>query len=439
MLKQIFFAIALLATLGVFAYTTRKFVALFKLTRKAFPVEDIGKRIKRTLAVAFGQTRIMRKPILGLMHALVFWGFCVILIGSIEMLIDGLFGTDRVLSFLGPVYDVIIASGDIFAFVIFLIIIAFLIRRIFMNIKRFNGSEMTHKSHMDANIALTMILLLMVSLQGMNIFYFIEVSNFGHGVEGIYPVSKILSGFFSGLGESQIHLFHEINWWAHILLIFVFANYLPYSKHFHVFMSIPNVFLSNLDPLGKLANMETITNEVKLMMDPNASFDDTADEEVSRFGILDVEDISWKNYLDSLACTQCGRCTSVCPANITGKKLSPRKIVMDVRARMKEKGPGLVKEGMDYSDKKALLRDYITPEELWACTTCNACARECPISINHPSIIVDMRRYLVMEESAAPGELNAIFSNIENNGAPWQFAQDDRMAWADELYMNKID
>ena len=439
MLKQILFALALLATLGVFTYTTMKFVALFKLTGKAFPIKNIGKRIKRTLAVAFGQTRILRKPVLGPMHALVFWGFCVILIGSVEMLIDGLFGTDRVLSILGPVYDVIIASGDIFAFVILILIIAFLVRRIFMNIKRFSGVEMTHKSHKDANLALTMILLLMLSLQGMNIFYFIEASNSAHGLQGVYPVSKIISGLFTGLNESNIHLLHEINWWAHILLIFIFANYLPYSKHFHVFMSIPNVFLSNLDPLGKLANMESVSNEVKMMLDPNASFDETAEEEVSRFGILDAEDVSWKNYLDSLACTQCGRCTSVCPANITGKKLSPRKIVMDVRARMKEKGPGLIKEGRDYSDQKSLLRDYITPEELWACTTCNACARECPININHPSIIVDMRRYIVMEESAAPGELNAIFSNIENNGAPWQFSQDDRMAWADELYMNKID
>ena len=439
MLKQILFALALLLTLGVFSYTTMKFIALFKLTKKAFPIKHIGKRITRTLAVAFGQTRILRKPVLGPMHAMVFWGFCVILIGSIEMLVDGLFGTERVLSFLGPVYDVIIASGDIFAFIIFLIIIAFLIRRIFMNIKRFSGAEMTHKSHVDANVALSLILLLMVSLLGMNTFYLLEASNSTHGFQGLYPVSKILSGIFSGLGDSQVHVLHEINWWAHILLIFIFANYLPYSKHFHVFMSIPNVFLSNLDPLGKLANMDSVTKEVKMMMDPNAAFDESDEEEVSRFGVLDIEDVNWKNYLDSLACTQCGRCTSVCPANITGKKLSPRKIVMDVRARMKEKGPGLIKQGLDYSDQKALLRDYITPEELWACTTCNACARECPININHPSIIVDMRRYLVMEESAAPSELNAIFSNIENNGAPWQFSQDDRMAWADELYMNKID
>jgi heterodisulfide reductase subunit C len=371
------------------------------------------------------------------MHALVFWGFLVILIGSIEMVIDGLFGTERVLGFMGPVYDIIIASGDIFAFIIFLLIIAFLFRRIFMNIKRFNGIEMTHRSHVDANIALTLILMLMISLMGMNTFYYIGAVSSGHGVTGAYPVSSLLAGLFEGMGSPQVHFLHEFNWWAHILLIFVFANYLPYSKHFHVFMSVPNVFLSNLDPLGKLSNMESVTQEVKLMLDPNAAFSDT-EEEVSRFGVMDVEDVTWKNYLDSLACTQCGRCTDVCPANITGKKLSPRKIIMDIRSRMKEKGPGLVKNGPGYSDQKSLLGDYITAEELWACTTCNACARECPININHPSVIVDMRRYLVMEESAAPGELNAIFSNIENNGAPWQFSQEDRMNWANDLYMNKI-
>jgi heterodisulfide reductase subunit C len=199
-------------------------------------------------------------------------------------------------------------------------------------------------------------------------------------------------------------------------------------------MSVPNVFLSRLDPLGKLTNMDSITKEVKLMMDPNAAFATPSTETpISRFGIKDAEDISWKNYFDSLACTQCGRCTSVCPANITGKKLSPRKIIMDVRARMKEKGPGLVKNGMDYTDNKSLLRDYISEEELWACTTCNACAQECPININHPSIIVDMRRYLIMEEASAPGELKAVFSNIENNGAPWQFSAEDRLLWTKDL------
>ena len=436
MLKQLLFALSLLITLGIFAYTTYRYILLFRLT-KPFPVKDWGKRFNVMMTVAFGQSRILRKPVVGLMHALVWWGFLVILIGSIEMVIDGLFGTDRALRVLGPVYDVITASGDIFAFIILIAIIAFMVRRLFMNIRRFTGIEMKHKSHQDANVALTLILLLMVSLLGMNSFYCMEAEGQGDMV-GIYPVSQFLAGWPDGMPDTAVHAWHEVFWWSHILLIFVFANVLPYSKHFHVFMSVPNVFLSRLEPLGYLPNMPQITEEVKRMMDPNLAFASPAEGEsapVARFGVLDVEDITWKNYLDALACTECGRCTEVCPANITGKKLSPRKIIMDMRARMKEKGLHLVRD-KSYSDGKSLIRDYITEEELWACTTCNACARECPVNINHPSIIVDMRRYLVMEESKGPGELNAIFSNIENNGAPWQFSPQDRLLWADEIFMN---
>jgi len=436
MIKQILFAVSLLITLGVFAYTSGKLIALFKLTRPAFPVKDIGKRINVTLTVAFGQSKILRRPVIGFMHALVWWGFLVILVGSIEMLIDGLFGTERILGFLGIVYDIIFGFGDVFALIIAVLIIAFLIRRIAMNIKRFSGVEMKHKSHVDANIALSLILFLMITLLGMNTFYLVDAKIAGHDITGIYPVSQIFVGWFGGISAGTAHLLHEINWWGHILGIFFFANYLPYSKHFHVFMSVLNVFLSNLNPLGKMTNMESITKEVKLMLDPNAAFSEAEEETVERFGVKDVEDVTWKNYMDSLACTQCGRCTSVCPANLTGKLLSPRKIVMNVRERMKEKGPKLVKNGKDWSDNKALLGDYITAEELWACTTCNACAQECPININQPAIILDMRRYIVMEESAAPGELNSIFSNIENNGAPWQFSQEDRMLWAEGLTMN---
>lgn len=440
MLKQLLFAISLLITLGVFGFTLSRLIALFRLTKSAFPVRDIGKRIILTLEVAFAQTKILRKPVVGLMHALVWWGFLVILVGSIEMVIDGLAGTERVLGFLGVVYDILFASGDIFALIIAVLIIAFIVRRIFMNIRRFSGVEMTHKSHLDANIALSLILFLMISLLGMNTFYILYQNLSGESITGVYPVSRIFADWFAGISSETAHVWHEVNWWAHILGIFFFANYLPYSKHFHVFMSVPNVFLSNLDPLGKMTNMESITKEVKLMMDPNAAFaesEEGEEENVERFGVLDVEDVSWKNYLDSLACTQCGRCTSVCPANLTGKLLSPRKIVMDVRSRMAEKGPQLVKNGKEWSDNKSLLGDYITAEELWACTTCNACAQECPININQPAIILDMRRYIVMEQSAAPGELNQIFSNIENNGAPWQFAQDDRMNWAKDLVMNQ--
>lgn len=437
MIKQIVFAVALLATLGFFAYTASRFWAYFKLLKPAFPIRDFRKRIALTLKVAFGQSKILRKPVIGLMHALVWWGFLVILVGSIEMVIDGLAGTERVLSFLGIVYTIIFASGDIFAMLIAVFIIAFLFRRIFMNIKRFSGIEMKHRSHIDANIALSLILFLMITLLGMNTFYVASVRATGGEMAGYFPVSNLLAGLVSGLSEGQLHFWHEANWWGHILGIFFFANYLPYSKHFHVFMSVPNVFLSNLNPLGKMRNMENITKEVRLMLDPNAAFaEPAAPETIERFGAKDIQDLNWKNYLDSLACTQCGRCTSVCPANLTGKKLSPRKIVMNVRERMKEKGPGMVKQGLTFDDGKALLGDYITKEELWACTTCNACARECPININQPAIILEMRRYLVMEESAAPGGINQIFSNIENNGAPWQFSQEDRMLWAEELYIN---
>ena len=434
MVKQIVFAITLIATLGIFSFTINRIIRFFKHTRPAFPVRDFGKRFQITLEVALGQTKIFRRPFTGLLHALVFWGFCVIAVGSVEMIIDGLFGTERVLKFLGPVYSLIIASGDIFGLVVAICIVIFLARRLFFHIRRFEGIEMKSVSHMDANIALSMILILMISLLGMNMAYLESHAASAGTVAGVYPVSTLFAGILSGIPAGGVSVMYEACWWVHILMIFVFANVLPYSKHFHVFMSIPNVFLSRLDALGKLQNMDNITLEVKMMLYPDAvTIIPPADAAVERFGIMDVEDISWKNYLDSLACTECGRCTSVCPANLTGKRLSPRKIIMDVRARMKEKGPGLVKNGLTWSDKKSLLRDYISEEELWACTTCNACARECPININHPSIIIDMRRYLVMEEASAPSGIKWIFGNIENNGAAWHFSADDRMLWARDI------
>ncbi len=437
MTKQIIFSFTLLLTLGVFAYTVNRVISFFKFTRPAFPVKDFGKRIKVTLSVAFGQTKIFRKPVLGFLHALVFWGFCVIIFGSIEMVIDGLTGTEKVLKVLGPVYKVLMASGDIFALLVAISIIVFLSRRLFFHIRRFEGIEMKKRSHKDANISLSFILFLMISLMTMNLGYLGYQKVTEGSINGIYPVASILFHLVPGLSAETLKLFYEVSWWAHILLIFFFANYLPYSKHFHVFMSIPNVFLSRLDPLGKLPNMDSITREVKLMLDPNTAFAAVpSDTPVERFGVKDAEDASWKNYFDSLACTECGRCTSVCPANITGKKLSPRKIMMDLRARMKEKGPLMLKNGRDFNDNHSLLRDFISEEELWACTTCNACAKECPININHPTLIIDMRRYLVMEEASAPGELKAVFNNIENNGAPWQYSAEDRLNWAKELEIN---
>jgi heterodisulfide reductase subunit C len=434
MTKQIIFALTLLITIGIFSYTIKRLISFFRFTRPAFPVKDFGKRLMVTLEVAMGQTKIFRKPVIGLAHALVFWGFCLILFGSVEMVIDGLTGTERVLKILGPFYDFLMASGDIFALIVAVSIIIFLARRLFFHIKRFEGIEMKKRSHRDANISLSLILLLMLSLMAMNIGYVGYTLIEGAEVEGTFPVAGLIFPLVSGMSAHSLKIMYEASWWTHILLIFFFANYLPYSKHFHVFMSVPNVFLSRLEPLGKLPNMDNVTLEVKLMMDPTTAFAAApVGAPVERFGVKDAEDASWKNYFDSLSCTECGRCTSVCPANITGKKLSPRKIMMDLRARMKEKGPLMVKNGRDFSDNRSLLRDLISEEELWACTTCNACAKECPININHPTFIIDMRRYLVMEEASAPGELKAVFSNIENNGAPWQYSAEDRLNWTKDL------
>ena len=427
--KQIIFIIILAITLGIFSFTALRIYRFFKLT-KPFPIGETGKRLMLMLTVAIGQTKIFRRPVVGLMHALVFWGFMVITLGSLEMVLDGITGHERVLRKLGIVYDVITASGDVFALVVLIMIVAFLGRRLVMNINRFKGSEMKKISKVDANVALSIILVLMVSLTGMNTYYVLSTFDCR---PGIYPVSSHLAQLIGMSGTD--HTMHEFFWWTHILFIFLFANLLPYSKHFHVFMSVPNVFLSRLQPLGYLSHMKNIENEVRLMMNPDTAFAAPAGEPAppERFGVKDVEDVTWKSYLDSLACTECGRCTSVCPANITGKKLSPRKIIMDVRARMKEKGPGMVKNGRDFNDMKSLLHDYITPEELWACTTCNACAQECPININHPSVIVDMRRYMVMEEASAPAALNLMFTYIENNGAPWQYPAHERETWMEEF------
>jgi heterodisulfide reductase subunit C len=434
MTKQIIFILILLITLGVFFLTMRKIYRYFSLT-KPYPVSDFGKRFKVMFTVAIAQTKIFRFPVIGFIHAMVFWGFLWITLGSLEIVFDGILGVERLFSSLGFVYDGLVGIGDFFAWFILAAILIFLSRRIFIRVERFYGEEMKPISKLDANAALTIILLLMVSLIGVNLFYLATNSL---DSEGWYPLSAFLLPLVADFSSNQLHFWHEFFWWSHILLIFIFANILPYSKHFHVFMSIPNVFFSRLMPLGHMQNMDSITREVKLMMDPATAFSAPPDESAntpSRFGVKDIEDINWKNYMDALSCTECGRCTSVCPANLTGKRLSPRKIMIDVRARMKEKGPGLVKDGLAYSDQKSLIRDYISSEELWACTTCNACAQECPININQPAIILDMRRYLVLEESAAPSGLNAMFSNIENNGAPWKYSPADRMKWSEDLYL----
>lgn len=428
MVHQVVFILEFIIAFSLLSFSFYKILKYIKLTRphKSGP---LGKRITKTLLVAIFQTKIFRRPVIGFFHALVFWGFCIILFGSLEMMVDGLSGNENSFQFFGPIYPIFLSIIDVFTYLVLFSVIIFLFRRLFLHIKRFSGAEMKHKSHVDANIALTLIFLLMITLIGINVFSSLHnpiMAKFS------YPISSKVSDMFFISDTNAITTGYLINWWSHISLVFIFMNILPYSKHFHVFMSVPNVFFSRLELLGKLPNMDNITNEVKSMMDP--SFVSNAPvAEIGRFGVKDIEDVTWKNYLDSLSCTQCGRCTSSCPANITGKKLSPRKIMMDMRARMKEKGPLILKNGKQFEDNRSLLHDYISTEEIWACTTCNACAKECPVNINHPELIVSLRRYLVMEESAAPSGLNIMFTNIENNGAPWQFSPEDRMLWAKDL------
>ena len=424
MTKSIVFLFILLITLGFFAYTMRRIFRVMMLM-KPFHIDQPMKRLKLMFQVAVLQSKIFRRPAVGLAHALVFWGFLVITLGSIEMVVDGISGSERVFSSLGSLYLAIVLSGDIFSLIVLLGILLFLFRRLFLRIHRFYGDEMKPVSKIDAGVALVMILMLMVSLIGTNVFYLGLHHEFPVSA---MPVSRIFLPWLAGMNVGQIYFYHEVFWWSHILLIFAFANYLPYSKHFHVFTSIPNVYLTRLQPLGQMEPMPEVEVEVRQMLFPDAAAGSETPAP-GRFGIRDVEDMSWKSYFDSLACTECGRCTSVCPANLTGKKLSPRKIMMDIRARVREKRSGMLRAGKTYQDGRSLLNDWISPEELWACTTCNACAQECPVNINQPLVILGMRRYLVMEEAAVPHQLASMLSNIENNGAPWQYPAEVREEW----------
>jgi Fe-S oxidoreductase/nitrate reductase gamma subunit len=434
-LKQIIFIVFALAAFGLFGYTVRTILSRFKLTKQKDHFDrsgNIGKRISTTLLVAFGQSKMFKRPVAGILHALVWWGFLVITIGTVEMILDGFLGTDRILGILGGFYDFVTASGEIFAGIIIISCIIFLFRRYVTKPARFTAREMKPKSRMDATFILSMILLLMFSLLGMNLGYVELNQNQDHFV-GYYPISQALTAMTASWSENSLHLFEQTNWWIHIGLVLTFLNILPYSKHFHVFMAVPNVYFSRLTPAGQLHNMPEITKEVRSFMDLDPPSDTPEEEsEVKRFGVKDVEDITWKNLMDSYTCTECGRCTASCPANITGKLLSPRKLYIDLRARMTEKAPHLI-ENPQYSDGKALVGDWITEEELWACTTCGACMEECPVDIEHVPFIVDMRRYLVLEESKAPESLNIMFNNIQNNGAPWAMSSSARFDWAEGL------
>jgi heterodisulfide reductase subunit C len=388
--------------------------------------------------IALGQTKMVVRPIAGLMHIIVYVGFIIINIEVLEIVIDGLLGTHRIFASLGTLYDFLIGSFEVLAFLVIVAVVVFWVRRNIIKLKRFIKPEMEGWPKKDGNLILYIELVLMFLFLTMNAADLqLQVLGAEHYTKaGAFPISQFIAPLFEGMSTTSLILLERTAWWLHIIGILCFLNYLYYSKHLHILLAFPNTYYGKLKPQGQFTNVEAVTNEVKLMMDPSADpfaapAEDAADPE--KFGASDVMDLSRVQLLNAYTCTECGRCTSECPANQTGKKLSPRKIMMDTRDRLEEVGKNMDKnKGVFVDDGKQLLGDYISNEELWACTTCNACVEACPVSIDPLSIIVEMRRYLVMEQSAAPMELNNMMSNIENNGAPWPYNQQDRLNWVNE-------
>lgn len=437
-LDNIFFALLLAVGIGYFAINVKKLIRNINLGRDVNRSDNSSERWKNMAMVALGQSKMVKRPIAGFLHIIVYVGFVIINIEVIEIIIDGLFGTHRVLSFMGVFYDVLIGSFEILAFLVLVAVIVFWIRRNFTNIARFTSSDLKGKPKNDANYILYFEIVLMSLFLLMNAAD-LHLQNLGIGhynQAGSFPISQFIAPIFNGMSEGLIIIIERTAWWLHIVGILIFLNYLYFSKHLHILLAFPNTYFADLNAKGKLDNLESVTNEVKLMMDPTAdpfAAPSNPDAVPAKFGASDVQDLNWVQLLNAYSCTECGRCTSSCPANQTGKKLSPRKIMMDTRDRLEEVGKNIdLNKGVFVEDGKSLLNDYITTEELWACTSCNACVEECPINISPLSIIIDMRRYLVMEQSAAPTELNNVMTNIENNGAPWQYNQMDRLNWANE-------
>lgn len=437
-ITNIIFAALLITGTVLFVIKIREIIFNIRIGHDIDRNDNKGERLKTMLRVAFGQQKMMTRPIAGILHFFVYVGFIIINIEVLEIMIDGLAGTHRVLSFMGSFYNLLIASFEILALLVLVGVIAFIARRAILRIPRFHYKEMTKWPRTDAMVILITEIFLMSAFLIMNAAdSVLQDMNAPHYVKaGGFPVSDLIRPMFEGMSMESLMMVERFAWWFHIVGIMAFLNYLPYSKHFHIVLAFPNTYYSNLNPKGKFTNNEQVTNEVKLMMDPNANpyAAPAADANATpkRFGVKDVTDLTWKNLMDAYSCTECGRCSSSCPANQTGKKLSPRKIMMDTRDRLEEIGPQLRKNGKDFSDGKSLLGNYITEEEIWACTSCNACVQECPVNIDPLSIIMEMRRYLVMEESKNPAELTGMFTNIENNGAPWQFSPADRLNWANE-------
>ncbi len=452
MLQSLFFALLLVAAFGFFAWQVRKIRANILVGRERDMSSRAAERFQKTLLVAFGQQKMFKRLTPALLHLVVYVGFLVINIEVLEIVVDGLFGTHRFLSFLGPVYSVLMATNEVLGALVIVAVAAFWWRRNRKPpLKRFSGPELRAWPKMDANIILYVEVILMAALFTMNSADLKLHQLRGESLPGAFPISNLLVGLLPA-NAGALHGLERVGWWAHITGILLFLNYLPSSKHFHIILAFPNVWYSRLVPQGQFSNVESITNEVKAMMDPSfvvppaPTAPDGSALAPTPFGAKDVEDLPWTNLLNAYSCTECGRCTSVCPANLTGKLLSPRKIIMDTRDRMEEKyhsplifrpnvyGEEARHEPITDLANATLLRGKVTPEELWACTTCNACVESCPVNINPLESIIEMRRFLVLEESAAPNSLNVMFSNIENNGAPWAFSPSDRFNWADDLF-----
>ncbi|MBF7092398.1 (Fe-S)-binding protein [Flavobacterium sp. ALJ2] len=441
-LDNILFAILLIIGFGFFASSVKKIIRNINLGVDVNRKDNPKARWKNMAMIALGQSKMVKRPIAGVLHIIVYVGFIIINIELLEIIIDGLFGTHRVFApYLGPVYDVLIGSFEILALLVLIAVTVFWIRRNIIRLKRFINPDLNGFPKNDANYILYFEVVLMTLFLLMNASD-LHLQNvpggFSHFYKaGSFPISQFIAPIFNGMSNELVMLLFEAFWWMHIIGILIFMNYLYFSKHLHILLAFPNTYFADLNPEGQFDNLESVTKEVKLMMDPNADPFAAApvDENAvpSKFGASDVQDLNWVQLLNAYTCTECGRCTSSCPANLTGKKLSPRKIMMDTRDRLQEVGKNIdTNKGVFVPDNKTLLNDYITPEELWACTSCNACVEECPVNISPLSIIMDMRRYLVMEQSAAPMPLNAMMTNIENNGAPWQYNQQDRLNWKNE-------
>ena len=442
-LSSILFIALTVVGFGLFARNAKKIYRNIKLGRPIDRTDRSSDRFKNMLLVAFGQKKMFTRPVPALLHFAIYAAFMITQIELIEIFIDGIFGTHRIFKEpLGGFYTFIISLIEILSVAALTATIIFLSRRNLLKLPRLNMKEMLGWPKKDANLILIMELVLVLCIFTMNgtdeVLFNRGASHFAGQESFNFTISQFVGpAVFGSLSEGTLHVLERIGWWGHFFMVLTFLNYLYFSKHLHILLAFPNTYFADLNPLGQFSNLEAVTNEVKLMMDPNADpFAAPAPDEnavPAKFGASDVMDLHQVQLLNAYSCTECGRCTSVCPANITGKKLSPRLIMMKTRDRLEEVGRNIdTNKGTFVEDGKSLLNDYITPEELWACTTCNACVEECPIEISPLSIIMDMRQFLVMEQSAAPMELNNMMTNIENNSAPWQYSQMDRLNWKDE-------